>query len=85
MIDIAKAEIYQSLAANNLATEQMTEHLERLRDAGLLLPHIAEIRILAAQQTCAETNTTALLALAQWANFWPRLRRSIAGSCWVCS
>ncbi|HEY6251940.1 MAG TPA: hypothetical protein VI685_18435, partial [Candidatus Angelobacter sp.] len=34
------------------------ENLERLRDEDLLTPHFAEIRILAAQQNCAETNTS---------------------------
>jgi len=53
-----KAEIYQSLTAINQATEQITESLEKLRDAELLTPHFAEIRILAAQQNCAETNTS---------------------------
>ena len=53
-----KAELYQSLTAINQATEQITENLRKLRDGGLLTPHFAEIRILAAQQNCAETNTS---------------------------
>ena len=58
-----KAEIYQSLTAINQATEQITEHLEKLRDAELLTPHFAEIRILAGQQNCAETNTSVVHTL----------------------
>ncbi|HEY6253487.1 MAG TPA: hypothetical protein VI685_26310 [Candidatus Angelobacter sp.] len=53
-----KAEVCSALAAINQATEQIVEKLESLRDEGLLTPHFAEIRILAAQQNCAETNTS---------------------------
>ena len=53
-----KADIYNSLTVINQATEQITENLEKLRDEGLLTPHFAEIRILAAQQNCAETNVS---------------------------
>lgn len=59
-----KASIYQSLAAINQATEQITENIERLKADGLLTPHFAEIRTLAAQQNCLETSHSAIVALA---------------------
>lgn len=53
-----KSEIYNALAAINQATEQIAENLEKLRDAEVLTPHFAELRILAAQENCAETNVS---------------------------
>lgn len=53
-----KADIYNAITVINQATEQIVEKLEHLRDEGLLTAHFAEIRILAAQQNCAETNTS---------------------------
>lgn len=55
-----KTEIYGALAIMNQATEQITESIEKLRDAGLLTPHFAEIRILAAQENCLETSVSAI-------------------------
>jgi hypothetical protein len=59
-----KATIYQSLAAINQATDQITENIEHLKINGLLTPHFAEIRILAAQQNCIETSHSAIVTLA---------------------
>lgn len=53
-----KADIYQSLAAMNQASEEIVKQVEALRDAGLLEPRFAEIRILAEQQNTADINTS---------------------------
>jgi hypothetical protein len=65
MIDIMKAEIYEALHLMNQATEQIVKQIEYLRNEGLLTPHFAELRILAAQQTVSEANLSAVLKLAQ--------------------
>lgn len=59
-----KASAYSSLAAINQATQQITENIEHLKTEGLLVPHFAEIRRLAAEQNCAETCLSAILNLA---------------------
>jgi hypothetical protein len=59
-----KPEIYESLHVINAATQQITEHIEKLESAGLLTPHFADIRKLTAQQTCIETSHSAIVALA---------------------
>lgn len=53
-----KADIYQSLAAMNQASEEVVKQVETLRDAGLLTPQFAEVHILAEQQNTAEINTS---------------------------
>ena len=55
-----KPEIYNALAVINQATEQIAENLKTLKDAGVLTPHYAELRILAARQNCAEVNGSAV-------------------------
>ena len=60
-----KSGIYSALHLINQATEQIVEQTEHLRDEGLLTPHFAELRILAAQQNAAETNLSVTLGLAQ--------------------
>jgi hypothetical protein len=55
-----KPEIYNSLAAINQATEQIAENIKTLKDARVLTPHYAELRILAARQNCAEINGSAV-------------------------
>jgi hypothetical protein len=60
-----KPEIYESLHVINQATKQITEHTEKLRDEELIAPQIAEIRILAAQQNCAETNVHVISSISQ--------------------
>ena len=62
-IQTMKPEIYESLHVINTATQQITEHIEKLKAHGLLTPHYAELRALAAQQTCVETNHSAILSL----------------------
>lgn len=59
-----KAAVYNSLTVINQATQQITESIEHLKTEGLLVPHFAEIRKLAAEQNCAETCLSAILALA---------------------
>jgi hypothetical protein len=59
-----RATAYESLHAINAATQQITDHIERLKAEGLLTPHFAELRTLAAEQNCAETSLSAILALA---------------------
>ncbi|HEY6349264.1 MAG TPA: hypothetical protein VI636_07635 [Candidatus Angelobacter sp.] len=54
-----KPEIYQSLATINQATEQIVQNAEKLRDAGVLVPNFAEIRILEARQNCSDINVSA--------------------------
>lgn len=53
-----EVEVYNALAAINQATEQITENLKKLEDAGFLTRHFAEIRILAARENCTETNVS---------------------------
>ena len=60
-----KAEIYRALYAMNQAGEDMVRYIESLRDEGVLTPHFAEVRILAARQNCAEVNVSAVHRLAQ--------------------
>lgn len=60
-----KAEIYESLHVINAATQQITEHIEKLKADGLLTPHYAKLRRLAAQQTCVETSNSAIVTLAE--------------------
>lgn len=55
---------YESLSTISQAAEQITEQIERLRAAGLLLPEFAEIRKLAVQQVRAEVSHAATLRLA---------------------
>lgn len=50
--------IYEDLLAMNEAAEQFTKRVEKLRDAEMLTPHYAELRILAAQHNCAEVNAS---------------------------
>jgi hypothetical protein len=59
-----KSEPYQSLLVIHQATQQIVEHVGLLQTEGLLTPHFAEIRRLAAEQNCAETSTSVLLSLA---------------------
>lgn len=60
-----KPDVYNSLAAINQATEQITRSIESLRDEGILTPHFAELRILAAQENCAETNVSVVHKLTE--------------------
>lgn len=59
-----KAEIYQSLAAMNQASEEIVKQIVSLRDAGVLEPDFAVICILAAQENVAEVNTSVVHYLA---------------------
>jgi hypothetical protein len=60
-----KPQNYESLHIINAATQQITEHIEKLKIDGLLTPHYAELRALAAQQTCVETSHSAIVTLAE--------------------
>ena len=57
--------IYEDLLAINEATEQFTKRLERLRNAKVLTPHYAELRVLAARQNCAEVTGSIVNKLAK--------------------
>ena len=58
-----KAEIYQSLYSINESLQAVSEHLERLKIAGVLNPSFAEIHQCAAHQLRAEINQTATINL----------------------
>ena len=60
-----KAEIYNALHAINQASEDIVKHIEILRDEGVLTPHFAEVRILAAQENRSEVNVSAVHHLTQ--------------------
>ena len=60
-----KSEIYNALAAINQATEQIAGNIRKLRAEGVLTPHYAELRILAARQNCAEVSGSAVNHLAK--------------------
>lgn len=59
-----KADIYNSLAVINQATEQIVQNAEKLRDEGVLVPDFTEIRILEARQNCSDINISATHYLA---------------------
>jgi len=58
-----KAEVYQSLYSINESLQTVSEHLEKLKAAGILNASFAEIRQCAAQQMRAEINQTATINL----------------------
>src|SRR5437016_6327827 len=55
---------YESLHVISQATEQITEHIERLKIEGLLRPEQADLRKSAIEQLRAEISFTAVLNLA---------------------
>lgn len=60
-----RVQIYEDLLAINEASAQIMERIERLRDAGYLTPHFAEIRLIMTEQNCSEINTSVLHHLAK--------------------
>jgi len=58
-----KADIYESLYVINHSLQLVGEHLDRLKAAGILLPHMAELYRLSAQEISSTLNQTATLAL----------------------
>ncbi len=55
-----KTEVYESLYLICQATQQITEHLERLRSANVLVPSFVEVNKTAALELRAEITTSAL-------------------------
>jgi hypothetical protein len=58
-----KAEVYVSLSTINESLELVTEHLEKLKLAGVLFPELTEIRRTALEQLRSEINASATNAL----------------------
>ena len=54
-----KAEVYVSLSTINESLELVTEHLEKLKLAGVLFPELTEIRRTALEQLRSEINVSA--------------------------
>jgi hypothetical protein len=54
-----KAEVYVSLSTINESLELVTEHLEKLKVAGVLFPELTEIRRTALEQLRSEINASA--------------------------
>ena len=50
--------VYEDLHAINQATEQIMKRVESLRDAGVLSPAFAEIRLILTEQNCSEINVS---------------------------
>lgn len=61
--NVSKTDVYQSLYLISLATEQITQHLERLKTANILAPKAAELRKLAVNQLRAEIAAAAVMNL----------------------
>ena len=59
----SKSELYESLYLICLATQQISDHLDRLRSADVLKPVFVELRKTAAQQLRAEVTASATLNL----------------------
>lgn len=59
----SKMEVYESLYLICQATQQITDHLDRLGAADILKPMFVELHKLAAQQLRAEVTATATLNL----------------------
>ncbi|HEY6348383.1 MAG TPA: hypothetical protein VI636_03135 [Candidatus Angelobacter sp.] len=53
-----RVEIYEHLHAINQASQEIMQRIEKLRDAGALTPHFAEIRLILAEQNCSEINVS---------------------------
>ena len=60
---ISKTELYESLYLICNATQQITDHLDRLRSAEILKPVFVELHKTAAQQLRAEITASATLNL----------------------
>ena len=50
--------IYEDLYAINQASQEIMKRIEKLRDAGVLTPHFAEIRLILTEQNCLEINVS---------------------------
>lgn len=50
--------IYEDLYAINQATQQIIQRIEKLRDAGALLPHFADVHLIMTEQNCSELNVS---------------------------
>lgn len=53
------------MSLGNDATAQIMKRIEKLRDAGHLTPHFAEIRLIMIEQNCSEINTSVIHDLAK--------------------
>jgi hypothetical protein len=60
-----KSEIYDSLSAINHATEQITEHLDKLKNREVVTPDFAQLRKVTADELRSEINLTVALVLAK--------------------
>ena len=50
--------VYEDLHAINLASQEITKRIEKLRHAGALKPALAEIRLILTEQNCSEINVS---------------------------
>lgn len=57
--------IYEDLYAINQASQEIIKRIEKLRDAGHLTAHFAEIRLIMTEQNCSEINTSVVHDLAK--------------------
>jgi hypothetical protein len=58
-----KAEVYVSLSTINTALETVTEHLEKLKAEGVLVPDLTELRQTMLEELRSEINSSATNAL----------------------
>lgn len=50
--------IYEDLHAINQASQEIMKRIKKLRDAGALFPHFAEIHLIMTEQNCSELNVS---------------------------
>ncbi|HWZ45667.1 MAG TPA: hypothetical protein VNW97_19485 [Candidatus Saccharimonadales bacterium] len=60
-----KTEVYESLSVINRAVEQVSLHIQRLRELSVIGPEFAEIRRLTAEQVRAEVNHKVIMIMAE--------------------
>ncbi len=84
---VTRVEVYESLFVIAQATEQIAEHLERLRSSGMLSQNIMELQLLLVRHMSAEVATSTVHNLtapevddaARYEQEYLQLRRTLAG------
>jgi regulator of replication initiation timing len=64
-IDFSKTAVYESLSAINQATDQLTEHIERLKSAYRLKFKMADLFRLTAEELRAQINQSVIVHMSR--------------------